>query len=115
MSNINKPLYYIRKNRKDEAIIYLKEDDQKAAQRLLCYMWATEHNVDILCETTNIEEVKNCNVMLVASATMLTRDVNKYRKSERRLKKEGIRIEIVVDETNEKEYIERALGLFKKV
>ena len=82
-NNIDKPMAYIRKNRQDEAMIFLKENDQKAAQRLLCYMWATEHNVEVLGETTDIEEVNNCDIMLVASAPMLTRDTKEYYKIEK--------------------------------
>ena len=111
MTDINKPIHYIRKNRKDEAMIYLKDNDQKAAQKLFCYMWATEHNIDILGETTNIEEVENCNVMLIASASMLTRDVKEYYKIEKQLKKKGIRIEVATSGDNANRYVDMMLKL----
>lgn len=114
MTDINKPMHYIRKNRKDEAMIYLKDNDQRAAQKMFCYMYATEHNVDILGETTNIEEVKNCNVMLIASASMLTRDANEYYKIEKKLKKKGIRIEIATSGDNADRYVDMMLKLSRK-
>ncbi len=114
MTDINKPIHYIRKNRKDEAMIYLKDNDQRAAQKMFCYMYATEHNVDILGETTNIEEVKNCNVMLIASASMLTRDANEYYKIEKKLKKKGIRIEIATSGDNADRYVDMMLKLSRK-
>lgn len=114
MTDTNKPAVYIRKNRRDEAMIYLKENDQKAAQRLLCYMWATEHDALVLGETTNIEEVNNCNVVLIASAPMLTRDAKEYYKIKNKLKKNGIRIEIVTNEDNADRYIEMMLKLSRK-
>lgn len=114
MTDTNKPIHYIRKNRKDEAMIYLKDNDQRAAQKMFCYMYATEHNVDILGETTNIEEVKNCNVMLIASASMLTRDANEYYKIEKKLKKKGIRIEIATSGDNADRYVDMMLKLSRK-
>lgn len=110
-NNTEQPLHYIRKNRADEAIIYLKDNEQKATQRLFCYMYATEHNVDVLGETTNIEEVKSCNVMLIASASMLTRDAKEYYKIENALKRNGIRIEIATSGDNADRYVDMMLKL----
>lgn len=109
-----KPMHYIRKNREDEAIIYLKENDQKAAQKLFCYMYATDHNINVLGETTDINEIKNCNVMLIASADMLTRDIKEYYKIEKELKKKGIRIEVATNEDNADRYINMMLKLSRK-
>lgn len=89
MENTNIPVGYIRKNRYDEAIIYLKDNERKEAQKLLCYMYATEHNIKVLGETTNLEDVKDCDIVLVASPAMLTRDVEEYYKIEQELKKKG--------------------------
>lgn len=114
MTDISKPMHYIRKNRKDEAMIYLKDNDQRAAQKMFCYMYATEHNVDILGETTEIKEVENCNVMLIASASMLTRDTNEYYKIEKELKKKGIRIEIATSGDNADRYVDMMLKLSRK-
>lgn len=110
-NSVDKPMAYIRKNRRDEAMIYLKENDKKAAQRLLCYMWATEHDVEVLGETTNIEEVDNCDVVLVASAPMLTRDAKEYYQIKNKLEKKGIRIEIVTNEDNADRYLEMMIQL----
>ena len=114
MRNDTEQLHYIRKNRETEAMIYLKENDQKAAQRLLCYMWATEHDVVVLGETINIEEVDNCDMVLVASAQILTRDAKEYYKIKNKLEKKGIRIEIVTNEDNADRYIEMMLKLSRK-
>lgn len=113
-NNIEQPLHYIRKNRADEAMIYLKDNEQKAAQRLFCYMYATEHNINVLGETTNIEEVKSCNVMLIASASMITRDTKEYYKIEMELKKKGIRIEVATSGDNADRYVDMMLKLSRK-
>lgn len=114
MKDTNRPMHYIRKNREDEAVIYLKDNEQKAAQKLFCYMWATEHNIKVLGETTDIKEIKNCNVMLIASASMLTRDVKEYYKIEKELKKKGIRIEVATSGDNAERYVDMMLKLSRK-
>ena len=114
MTDTNRPMHYIRKNREDEAVIYLKDNDQKAAQKLFCYMYATDHNINVLGETTNLEEVKDCNVMLIASVSMLTRDEKEYRKIEKGLKRKGVRIEVATSGDNADRYVDMMLKLSRK-
>ena len=111
MENNNRPIGYIRKNRYDEAIIYLKDNERKEAQKLLCHMYATEHNVKVLGETTNLEDVKDCDMVLVASPAMLTRDVKEYYKIEQGLKKKGIKIQMATNGDN----IDRYLGMLVRL
>lgn len=111
---IKRPLHYIRKNRADQAMIYLKENNNKAAQRLFCHAYAVDYGYEILGETTNIEDIKDCDLMLVASASMVTRDVNEYYNIEKQLKKKGIDIEIAISEDRAGKYIDMALELFRK-
>lgn len=113
-SNMDKPIGYIRKNREDEAIIYLKDNEQKAAQKLLCYIYATEHNINVLGETTNIEDVKECDMVLVASPAMLTRDAKEYYKIEKELKKKGIKIQVATNGDNIGRYLEMMVRLSRK-
>ena len=114
MKNIEQPLHYIRKNRETEAMIYLKENDQKAAQRLLCMFHATDYNYKVLGETTNLEEVKDCDVLIVASPSVLMRDEKEFRKIEKELKKKGIKIEVSGSNGKAGEYIDMMLRLSKK-
>lgn len=113
MKDINQPLHYIRKNRETEAMIYLKENDRKAAQKLLCMFHATDYNYKVLGETTDLKEVKNCDVLIIASASVLTRDEKEYRKIEKELKKNGIKIEIAGSNGKAGEYINMMLQLSK--
>lgn len=114
MKDINRPMHYIRKNRATEAMIYLKENERKAAQRLFCHIYAADHNINILGETTSLDEIKDCDVMLIASASMLTRDEKEYYKIERGLKEKGIRIEIAVNDGNAERYIDMITNLHLK-
>lgn len=113
-NNTNRPAVYIRKNREGDVIIFLKENDKKAAQRLLCHMHCVDRKYNILGETTNIEDVKHCDIVLVASASVLTRDRLEYEKIQRRLNKKGIKIEIAGSNGKIGDYIEAMLKLSKK-
>lgn len=112
-NNANQPLHYIRKNRETEAMIYLKENNNKAAQRLLCMFHTTDYNYRVLGETTNLEEIKNCDVLIIASPNMLTRDKKEYGKIEKELKKKGIKIEVAGSNGKAGEYIDMMLKLSK--
>lgn len=114
MKNTNEVLSYIRKNRETEAMIYLKENDQKATQKLFCMFHATDYNYKVLGETTDIKEVKNCDVLIIASASVLTRDEKEYRKIEKELKKKGIKIEVAGSNGKAGEYIDMMLKLSRK-
>ena len=96
------------------AIIFLKNNDRKAAQKLFCTAHAMDCGYELLGETTDIEEVKDCDVMLVSSASMITRDVEEYYGIERELKEKGIEIEVAIDDSNAGKYIEMALELYRK-
>jgi len=113
-NNTDKPLHYIRKNRETEAMIYLKENNNKAAQRLPCMFHATDYNYKVLGETTNLEEVKNCDVLIIASELMLTKDEKEYSKIEKELKKNRIKIEVAESNGKAGEYIDMMLKLSKK-
>lgn len=96
------------------AMIYLKENDRKAAQKLFCTAYAMDMGYEVLGDTTNIEEVKDCNLMLVASASMITRDVDEYYNIERKLKERDIEIEIAINDDRAGKYIDMALELYRK-
>ena len=113
-NSIDQSLHYIRKNKETMATIYLKENDQKIAQKLFCYMYAWDNEYKVVNETTNLDEIKDCDLVLVASEDMFLKDFNEYYNVEKELKQKGIKLEIAINETNEEEYMERALDLFKK-
>lgn len=114
MKNINQPLHYIRKNREIEVMIYLKDNEQKATQKLFCMFHATDYNYKVLGETTDLKEVKDCDVLIIASASVLTRDEKEYRKIEKELKGKGIKIEVAGSNGKAREYIDMMLKLFRK-
>lgn len=96
------------------AMIYLKENDRKDAQRLLCMFHATDYEYEVLGETTNLEEVKDCDVLLIASASVLTRDRMEYEKIKRELKEKGIKIEVSGENDRVGNYLEMMLQMSHK-
>ena len=114
MKDTSRAMHYIRKNRKTEAIIYLKENDRKAAQLLFCKAYAMDCGYEVLGETTNLEEVKNCDLMLIATPSMITRDKNEFEKIVKQLKKKGVRIEEAINDGKAEKYISLALELYRK-
>lgn len=112
-NNIKRPLHYIRKNRQTEVVIYLKDNDDKAAQRLLCRAYAIDLGYEIVGETTNIEDVKDCNVVLITSASTLTRDVDEFYDIVKKFKRRGIEVEVALSDDAGR-YVDFALELFRK-
>ena len=96
------------------AMIYLKDNDRKAAQKLFCTAHAIDCGYEILGETTDLKEVKDCNIMLVSSASVITRDVNEYYNIIRELKEKEIEIEVAIDNDSAGTYIDLALELYRK-
>lgn len=96
------------------AMIYLKENDRKAAQRLLCMFHATDYEYEVLGETTNLEEVKDCDVLLIASASVLTRDRMEYEKIKKELNEKGIKIEVSGENGRAGDYLEMMLKMSRK-
>lgn len=96
-------------------MIYLKENDRKAAQRLLCMFHATDYEYEVLGETTNLEEVKDCDVLLVASASVLTRDRIEYEKIKKELnEKKGIKIEVSGENGRAGDYLEMMMQMSRQ-
>ncbi len=114
MKDTSKAIHYIRKNRETEVMIYLKDNKEKAAQKLFCMAHCLDKNYKVLGDTTNLEDVKNCNMMLIAKESMLSDDKDEYKKIVQDLKKKGIAVEVVIDEAIAGRYIDMALELYRK-
>lgn len=108
------PMHYIRKNRETEAVIYLKENGQKAAQKMLCMLHAVDCKYKVLGEITNLEDAVGCNTMIIASESMLIKDEKEYCKIEKELNKKGIKIEVAGSNGKIGEYIDMMLMLSRK-
>lgn len=114
MKNTNEVVHYIRKNRRTTAMIYLKENDRKAAQKLFCMAYAMDYGYEVLGDTTNLEDIKDCDVMIIAYEAMVSKDENEYKKIVKQLRNKGVKVECAINEDRAGRYIDMALELYRK-
>lgn len=111
--NTNKTMHYIRKNRNIEAIIYLS-GEKKAEQKLFCHMYCLEHNYEILNVVEDLNEVYDCDILVAANATKISRDPVEYYGIVNNLKDMGIEVEFAITEENANRYIDILTREFRK-
>jgi hypothetical protein len=94
------------------AVIYTRGEND-VEQKLLCYFYASDNDIDVLFDTKDIDEVadcEECNMMLVTNASRISRDTFKYHQIVKALKVRGI--EVVFTSTAENS--ERLIDLLMK-
>lgn len=99
---------------KKTAVIYVKDNNDKAAQKFFCLAYCLDNEYDVLSTTNNIEEVDNCDVMVVASPEMISRDRIEYYIVLDDLKEKGIKVEIVSVDGDAGKYIDYVTQLYVK-
>ena len=82
-----------------KAIIYVRGNKQEQ-QEILCRLYAVEY--DVLFATTNLEDAYNCDcdVVIVANASRISRDIFEYHRTIKALKSKGIKIEFATHNAN---------------
>lgn len=91
-----------------KAVIYTRGDD-KAQQKLLCYFYASDNNIDVLFDTNDIEEVadcEECNMMLVAKPSRISRDTFEYHQTVKALKARGIEVVFTATEKSAERFMD---------
>lgn len=91
-----------------KAVIYTRGDD-KAQQKLLCYFYASDNDIDVLFDTNDIEEVadcEECEIMLVAKPSRISRDAFEYHRIVKALKTRGIEVIFTATEKSAERFIE---------
>lgn len=96
------------------AVIYVKDNNDKAAQKFFCLAYCFDNEYEVLSTTNNIEEVDGCDVMVVASPEMISRDRIKYCMVLDNLKAKGIEVEIVSVDGDAGKYIDYVTQLYVK-
>jgi DNA invertase Pin-like site-specific DNA recombinase len=77
-----------------KAIVYTRGDNE-AEQKLLCYFYASDNNIDVLFDTNDIDEVMNCeecDIVLVVKANRISRDASEYYRILKALKAKGVEL-----------------------
>ena len=87
-----------------KAIIYVRGHNQEK-QEVFCRVYARDKGYKVLYTTTDIEDVNNCDILLVANHSRISRDKFKYYEIMKELKKKGIEVVSVSNQDKVDEYI----------
>ena len=94
-------------NANKKAVIYTRGESE-AEQKLLCYFYASDNDIDVLFDTQDIDEIadcEECNVMLVAKPSRISRDTLKYHQIVKALKARGIEVIFTATESTTERFI----------
>ena len=89
-----KAAHYIRRGRPERAVIYVRGVDE-AAQELKCRAYAKDKGYEVSFVTRHIEDVKLCDVLLVANFSRISRKQIEFVKTYKYFKARGIKIKSV--------------------
>ena len=90
---------YIRRGRPERAVIYVRGENE-AAQELKCRVYAADKGYEVVYVTRYIEDVKLCDVLLVANFSRISRKQMEFTKTYKLFKAKGIRIESATGKSN---------------
>lgn len=109
--------HYIRRGRPEKAVIYVRGENE-ASQELKCRAYAKDKGYEVSYVTRYIEDVKLCDVLLVANFSRISRKQIEFVRTYKYFKARGIRIESVtgheVDSMFSAEDIYKAFEQFEK-
>lgn len=87
------------------AMIYVR-GEAEAEQELFCSLHALGRDYDIVGTVKDLEEVKDCDVLIVINASRISRKTDEYYTKINEFKKRGIEVEIAGTEENAGRFIE---------
>ena len=88
-----------------KAIIYVRGHNQEK-QEIFCKVYANDKGYKVRYTTTNIADVNNCDILLIANHSRISRDKFKYYEIMKELKEKGIKVESVSNQDKIDAYIE---------
>jgi DNA invertase Pin-like site-specific DNA recombinase len=86
--------HYIRRGRPERAVIYVRGVNE-AEQEMKCRMYANDKGYEVTYVTRYIEDVKLCDVLIVANFSRISRKQMEFVKTCKMFKARGIRVESV--------------------
>ena len=86
--------HYIRRGKPERAVIYVRGVNE-AEQEMKCRVYAADKEYEVAYVTRHIEDVKLCDVLLVANFSRISRKQMEFVKVYKMFKARGIRIESV--------------------
>lgn len=95
-----------------KAIIYVRGHNQEM-QEIFCRVYASDKGYKVLYVTSDMEAVNNCDVLLVASASRISRDKFKYYEVLNDLKAKGIKVVSVINQDNADEHLSFTMDILR--
>lgn len=89
-----KASHYIRRGRPEKAVIYVRVVNE-AEQEMKCRVYAADMGYEVAYVTSHIEDVKSCDVLIVANFSRISRKQIEFVKTYKYFKARGIKIESV--------------------
>lgn len=99
-----------------KAVIYTR-GETAIEQKLFCYFYAAENDIEVLFTTNDFEEVmdcEDCNMVLTVNASRISRDTFKYHQIIKTLKEKGIEVVHTATEENTERFIDFVTRDFRK-
>ena len=93
-----------------KAVIYVRGQN-KEMQEIFCRLYAKDIGYKVLFVTTDIEAVNNCDVLIVASVSRISRDQLEYHKIINKLKDKGVTVESAIEHNNADELLSFTMDL----
>lgn len=112
MTNNKKAGHYIRKNKNITAVIYISGERQ-IEQKLFCQMYALENHYHVLNITENIEDIDNCDVIIISNRSKFLKLEEEHNDIVSELRNKGIKIEVAVTDENAGKYLDYLTKLSK--
>ena len=79
-----------------KAIIYVR-DNNKEMQEVRCRLYASHKGYKVLFVTSDLNDVNNCDILLVANHSRISRDQAEYSQVLNDLRNKSIAFESVID------------------
>lgn len=100
-------------NNKTIAVIYVR-GNQKEMQEMFCTLCAVERGYKVAFATDNLDDVKDCDILIVTNPSRISRNETEYYKIVNNFKEKGIEVEFAVDNENLIENLELAKQLLNE-
>lgn len=100
-------------NNKPIAVIYVR-GNKKEMQEMFCTLCAVERGYKIAFATDNLDNVKDCNILIATNPSRISRNETEYRDIVNNFKEKGIEVEFAVDNENLIENLELAKEFLSK-
>lgn len=95
-----------------KAIIYVRGHNQEK-QEVFCRVYAADKGYKVLFVTTDIEAIQNCDVLLVANHSRISRNRIECQIILNKLKKKGIEVVSVINKEKADEHLSFTMDLFR--